>query len=176
MKTETLPAVASRPVYQEVKKNDCSECHVFICDGSLSDEAESVFLSCDSEQRMLISGLTTDDADQSLESLIESFPLATTIYLSGSESFIWSVSELCQGKGICQEQIRYFSPETHVRSIFCCHCYHSTEQVTHNPSVCGGCGRLLTITEHFSRKNSSYFSYQANAEVSEEIPDPVELR
>lgn len=176
MQTDVLPEVKSRPVYSNVDKNPRSEKHVFVCLGEMPSPMADVYAQCDDAQRLLISATDMAELDKTIASTATSLPLSTTVYIAGDEAFLWHVAERFMAQGMRQEQIEMFAPESNGRSVFCCHCYHITPEVTHNPSACGGCGRVLAITDHFSRKSASYLGYQVNAEVSTEIPQAEELR
>ncbi len=175
MQPEALPEVKSRPVYPPVEKNNRSSRHLFVVAGEMPKAMSAIFASCDESERQLIAVNDIAAAQQTITHRVASLPLATTAYVAGDESFIWSVAELFSAEGMLNEQIRLFAPADKSRQLFCCHCYHITAGVTHSPAECEGCRRLLAVTDHFSRKNGAYLGYQVNAEDPADIPETEEL-
>lgn len=175
MQADNAPTTRSRPVYQQVVKSAHSKQHIFICINDMPAEMKSIYLSCGESERQIFTVKSIGELEPIFSQLMSSLPLSTTVYVSGDETFLWQVSEGLTAEGAQQEQIQLFPPQTKERRMFCCHCYHITPNVTHTPSKCGECGRLLVITDHFSRKNSSYFAYQVNAEDPADIPASEEL-
>ena len=166
--------VSSRPVYLPVEKHHQAQWHVFVCSGDMPAAMTAVYAQCAAVERQLIQTADAIGAKSQIADLAPNLPLSTSVYVAGDEAFIWQVSEAFTDAGLLAEQIQLIEPQQGGRSVFCCHCYHVTDQVTHSPAVCGGCQRLA-ITGHFSRKNSSYFGFQINAEDPNDIPATEEL-
>lgn len=172
MQTENVSEVKSKPVYPPVSLNLNSGLHCFIAEASPSSEMSDLFEQCQQEKAL---HLLTESGEDQVSALMQDFPLTGTLYLSGTEPFIWHVAEIARSLGVQPDQIRMFKPSTSERNLFCCHCYHITEGATHSPHVCGGCGRLLEVTDHFAKAHSAYFSYQINAEDSSDNPAKQEF-
>lgn len=165
--------VRSRPVYPIVEKNTLSEHHLFIALGDMTRSMSELYQSCCESEKTL--ALVDNDIDAALSGKIDNLPMATTVYVAGDEGFVWKVSEYLVSKGILSDQIKRFSPKDKSRQVFCCHCYQVTSKITHSPSQCGGCGRMLTVSDHFSRKYGAYMGYQVNAEDPNDLPVAEEL-
>lgn len=173
MQSEAL--VKSRPVYQAVKKNDHSIWHLFIVAGEMLPDVKEIFDHCKETERDVISVSDISDAQTRIKQAAPLLPLSTTVYVAGSEPFMWAISESLTSVGMLAEQIQLFSPVDKSRQVFCCHCYHISSGIKQNPAKCAGCQRLLEVTDHFSRKHGAYFAYQVNAEDPSYIPEPEVL-
>ncbi len=175
MQPEALPEVKSRPVYQTVEKNDRSSMHIFVVAGEMPQAMSEILDSCDESECSVISVNDTSEAKQNVSKLLPTLPLSTSVYVAGTEAFMWYVSELFTSAGMMPEQVQLFAPVEKSRQVFCCHCYHITSGVTESPAECGGCGRVLVVTDHFARKHGAYFAYQVNAEDPTDVPAAEEL-
>ncbi|MFY0677923.1 MAG: hypothetical protein JXR18_11625 [Neptuniibacter sp.] len=175
MQPEALPEVKSRPVYQPVEKSERSKLHLFVVAGEMPAEMSEIFSSCEESECKLITVNDTSEAKQNIQNTLPSLPLSTTVYVAGSEAFIWFVYERLIAEGMMPEQVKLFTPPEKFRQVFCCHCYHVSDGITQSPAVCGGCERLLVVTDHFARKKGAYLGYQVNAEDPNDIPESEEL-
>lgn len=172
MQTEQLNGVVSKPAYSQVELNPKSSFHLFIAEQSLPDEMISLYDSCPTGKKTAV---YTDGSDLELIESLATFPLVGTLYLAGTEPFIWRVASHARHAGLRPEQIQMMMPVTRERHLFCCHCYQITQRVTYSPFICSGCGLSLEVTDHFARHHSAYFGYQANAEDSADMPEKREL-
>jgi hypothetical protein len=172
MQTEQFNGVVSKPAYSSVKLNQKSNFHLFIAEQRLSDEMIALYDSCSTGKEILVH---SDGNNSELIKSLAVFPLVGTLYLEGTEPFIWRVASHARQAGLRPDQIRMMSPVTHERHLFCCHCYQITEEVTYSPYKCSGCGLSLEVTDHFARLHSAYFGYQVNAEDSTDLPEKREI-
>lgn len=170
------PAVKSRPVYPPVDRSETSQRHLFIAMGAPPAVMLDVIHRCDETERQVITVDDIEHAKPEILAALVSATMATTAYVAGDEAFLWRIADLLNQQGLLPEQIKLFAPLSHSRRVFCCHCYHITDSVTHSPAACAGCGRLLAVTDHFSKHKASYMGYQVNAEDASEIPPAKELR
>ncbi|MDO6564505.1 dimethylamine monooxygenase subunit DmmA family protein [Amphritea sp. 1_MG-2023] len=172
MQTEQVNGVASKPVYTPVELNPKSRFHLFIAEQDVPVELQSLYDRCQ-EDKAVAAYASASDA-QLLESLV-TFPLTGTLYLAGTEPFLWRVASHAREAGLCSDQVRLLAPISRERHLFCCHCHTITEGVTYSPYACSGCGAMLEVTDHFSRLHGAYFSFQANAEDSTDMPEKREV-
>ncbi|SFG21059.1 dimethylamine monooxygenase subunit DmmA family protein [Neptunomonas qingdaonensis] len=188
MQPESLEAPTNRPIYSPVIVNNKSAHHLFICEGYPSREFQIFYSSVDDSKKTLLlvseSDSTIDhdsilvthsELTAKLTQLLGEMPLSTTIYVLGSEAFIWDVHSVATQAGMVAEQIKMFAPVSGQRRLFCTHCYHITEDVTHSPAVCSGCQRNLLVRDHFSRLHAAYVGVQIDAEDPDDLPLPQEL-
>lgn len=189
MQPGTLQAPTNRPVYPPVNLNKKSAHYLFICEGYQSIEFEILYSSAEASKktRLLVSEneSATDDETivvrhsalkEKVTQLLAEMPLSTSIYLLGSEAFMWDVHSAATQAGMVAEQIKMFVPVTRQRRLFCTHCHSITEGVTHSPAVCRFCQRNLLVRDHFSRLHSAYVGVQIDAEDPADLLLPQELR
>ncbi|MBR7888231.1 hypothetical protein J9B83_04680 [Marinomonas sp. A79] len=194
MQSEAPSAVTSRPVYAPIIIDSCSDNDVFICENLMSEQMQSLYLKskCPAKTALCI---TSDDTDiavdgvaekpikfqkisdflGSLPSLVKPMTLRSRVYLEGSEPFMWRLYGMFLAQGMVAEQINMQSPVSNKRSLFCTHCFSVTDDVTTTVAPCSGCGRLLHVSDHFSKRHAAYFCYQVNAEDPNDVPQVQEL-
>lgn len=170
MHPEVLPEVKSRPVYGIVEKSPSASLHLFISPPTMPAAMQTIYESCADHQRQLLSYGSSTDINTELAGIIPSLMASTAVYIAGTEPVMWAAAEQLREAGMLPAQINLFEPLDYSRQVFCCHCYHLTYGQA-APLKCGGCGRLLTVTDHFSRKHGAYFGYQVNAEDINDIPE-----
>lgn len=172
MQTEQSNGVVSKPVYQPVELNPKSSFHLFIAEQNVTPAMQSLYDRCLKDKKVTVS---SDASDPELLKSLAGFPLVGTLYLAGTEPFIWRVASYARQAGLRPDQIQMMTPVTRERHLFCCHCYQITEGVTYSPFICAGCGLSLEVTDHFARLHSAYFGYQANAEDRADLPERREV-
>lgn len=107
---------------------------------------------------------------------LRGLPAPTQFYLFGRESFIWRVYAMLETLHVPRAQCAVECCGPLERDVFCVHCRHTTSEVSHSPVQCGGCGRLLHVYDHFSRRLGCYMGFQVNAECESDIPAREALR
>lgn len=169
--------VRSRPVYQDVVNISCqAKHHLFVAQDKMSDALSQLYAQCDSGERMLITVQAPQTPEDALSlTMVGTLPLSTAVYASGDENFLWRVATALTDGGMLAEQVHLLPPTAKTRKVYCCHCSAFTSGVLHSPATCSGCGRLLAVSDHFSRRFGAYRGYQVNAEDPNDIPEPEEL-
>ncbi|MCB5162833.1 dimethylamine monooxygenase subunit DmmA family protein [Marinomonas algarum] len=196
MEPDVSSRVVSRPIYDQVKSVvPLSDNNLFICEGSVSEQQQSMYLHSECPKKSLVciisdhQNIQTESAADSLVKcqkmggFIDSLPqklsfmtLSSRAYLEGSEGFLWRIYRVLLELGMDPQQIIMQPPVTNNRDIFCPHCFTITEGVNKTVSECRQCERLLYVSDHFSKRHGAYFSYQVNAEDPNDIPEIKELR
>ncbi|GGB85379.1 hypothetical protein GCM10011352_09010 [Marinobacterium zhoushanense] len=180
------PLIKSRPSYGPVTVQINAKLHLFICTAEGQSALQTLIDAIPQTQRQLLVFSATDArgaVDEKGHSLLAEqvgaalcdAPLATAIYLSGPEAFMWDLRNLARSVGFADEQIQMCEPVGNARRLFCTHCYAITEEVSHSPQTCSGCGRLLLVRDHYSKLHAAYVGVQINAEDPAEIPEPEAL-
>jgi hypothetical protein len=170
---------SNRPIYSPVEINKGSAYQLFIGE-TLSDELNRLYKSCTdhNKKKLCISAVnefTGKEINADITSFLSTAPLNSTVYIAGSEPFIWKIAKSVKTIGLMDEQIKMLKPESKQRDLFCVHCFTITPGVIQTPAQCNECKRFLSVTEHFSKLHSAYLGYQVNAEVANEIPEKQEL-
>jgi hypothetical protein len=175
MNNEREHEATNRPFYESIEINKHSSYQLFI--GELaSDTLNELYETCiHYDKKQLCIAATSPDIDSDLTFFLSTAPVNTTVYIQGSEAFIWKLWQRVKVLGLVDEQIKMFQPENKQRDLFCVHCFTTTHEVTQTPALCDDCQRLLVVTEHFSKHHAAYMGYQVNAENPTEIPDPKEF-
>ncbi|WP_221794085.1 dimethylamine monooxygenase subunit DmmA family protein [Oceanobacter mangrovi] len=172
--------VKSRPQYGPVKLQTSQQQQVFVSADANSATLQQMFDECTDivgPDRCLWLTISADKATMATElaTATAALPVATAIYVSGDESYMWDVRNTLIRLGFAPEQIQMLAPLSTARRLFCTHCYTVMEGVTHTPHKCEGCGELLLVRDHFSTLMGSYVGVSINAEDPSEIPAPEAL-
>jgi hypothetical protein len=176
MQVESIFDIKSRPVYSPVALNDNSSFQLFIYESKVSAQLENLYESCCAAAKERHCAATlADDMDDFLERRLSTAPLNSTIYIAGSEPFIWTIVNKVKALGLLEEQIRMIKPEANERRVYCVHCFSVTPNVTSTPATCIGCQRKLLVSDHFSRLHCAYMGDQINAEDPADVPIAQEL-
>lgn len=182
------PQIKSRPTYPEVELRPHVQQHLFVSTAEgfpaikelydAAPEAERIlylFESDTEDAQVGADGHNLADLATLLDAAFARLPLACALYVAGHEAFLWDVRNLACRAGVAEEQIQLCAPVSKRRRLFCTHCYTLTEDVTHSPHVCPGCGRMLLVRDHFSKLHGAYVGVQINAEDPSEQPAVEEL-
>ncbi len=182
--------IKSRPLYSPIVVRDNAAFHLFIAEESTEGQASGllwIFNECQSQVKSWL-GLSADDVlifsknmrpasvkSEELSLALSSLPLASQVYVSGSESFMWDMHNLLIDAGLLTEQVSLMTPTSSIRRVFCTHCYTVMEKVEHTPVTCQGCQRPLLVRDHFSRVHGAYVGLNVNAEDVNDIPEKEAL-
>jgi hypothetical protein len=110
-----------------------------------------------------------------LSHLLENARMGLRLYGIGPESFLWAVDRLAQPHAFGKGEVVKFPTGSEARRIYCCHCKAVTAGVTDSIHVCAGCGLVLQVRDHFSRRLGAFMAVRADAEAPGEFPDREEL-
>jgi len=117
----------------------------------------------------------TDEALRVLDRSLEAAAMGTQLYAAGSESFLGRVVQLAVRHGIEHDTVVTELLGSHARRVQCVHCKQTSEHVTLSVFECPGCGTLLFVRDHYSRRLAAFQGVCANAEDPSEHPPSEEL-
>jgi predicted RNA-binding Zn-ribbon protein involved in translation (DUF1610 family) len=100
--------------------------------------------------------------------------MSTRLYAAGTEGFVGRVVTLAIGHHIDHKSVLTEHSGSRARRVQCVHCKHVTEDVTTSIFECGGCGVLLFVRDHYSRRLAAFQGVCVNAEDPTERPVPEE--
>lgn len=182
---------SSLPRYLTLKPNAAGSQHLLVIEsGTLyegqAEELSQAFATVADRLQVLVAGAAVAipgakafaDLDATLDALRGSLQLPTMghrVYLHGTEPFVWSVYTQLIPLGLDREQIFMSHGGSLKRRVWCTHCHSLTENVTTNIVPCAGCGRHLTVRNHFSRRFGAYMGVQVDAEVPGVLPATEEV-
>ncbi|PWQ94228.1 dimethylamine monooxygenase subunit DmmA family protein [Leucothrix arctica] len=164
-----------RPIYRDVKLNRQSLRHLFITEEASLDLLKPLFEAC---KRYYKQSLVITDLDispiktnsyqlipraksaQFVASLVKGQLTRTTIYIAGTEGFMWDIQNLVLKSGIDKESIRMFEPISDTRRVICTHCFTVMDNINHRTTQCTGCQRMLEVQNKFSELHAAYSGVQ----------------
>ena len=118
---------------------------------------------------------TADEAFTALKIFLPNALMGLRIYVAGSEKFIWSIAEAVHDYGVDDRDIYKELSGTLARSVYCVHCKAITHDAHTNIKKCCGCGRMLFVRDHFSRRLGAYMGLMVDAESPGELPEIEEI-
>ena len=119
-----------------------------------------------------------DNTNEAITALKRFLPKATmglSIYVAGSEKFMWLIAEIAAVFGVDDADIVKEITGTLARSVYCVHCKVTTHDVHTNIKKCSGCGKHLLVRDHFSRLLGAYMGLMVDAESPGELPEIEEI-
>lgn len=188
--------IRSKPVYSALVWQQKASSHLVMIEGSAGGLAAiKLFQQMQPQQKITVIYLkdSSDQADYSValrkvapddlfvfESFDEAMHLLTAylndalmglrVYVAGSEKFMWSIAEIASAYGIEDHAINKELTGTLARSVYCVHCKTITHDAHTNIKACAGCGKMLFVRDHFSRRMGAYMGLMVDAESPGEIP------
>ena len=109
-----------------------------------------------------------------LGGLLAGATMGTRLYAAGGEGFVGRVVRLGIDHGIDHKSVLTEHSGSLARRVQCVHCKHFTEHVTVSILECGGCGTLLFVRDHYSRRLAAFQGVCVNAEDPTQRPAPEE--
>jgi hypothetical protein len=197
-----ITGIKSRPIYNKLSPMDSGRCHVAAAQGSgggplvrllgeMSPDqlsATTVFYSVESFtgqnyladiQNFTVHGLyvfqSNADAVGRLDAFLATAQMGTRLYIAGSESFIGTSMQVATSYGVNRDEVLREHAGSFVRRVWCAHCSHYSENVTHRVFQCPGCDRHLIVRDHYSGRLAAFQGVKADGEVPGELPDNEEL-
>lgn len=101
--------------------------------------------------------------------------MGTRFYVSGTESFIWSLCKLASLFDVQESEIMKQLSNSLARPVYCVHCKATTPNVTTNIVACSKCSRKLFVRDHFSRHLGAYMGLMIDAENPGQVPAIEEI-
>lgn len=118
---------------------------------------------------------TYDEAKKALKAYLSKALMGLRIYVAGSEKFMWTVAMAASEYGIDDADIYKELTGTLARSVYCVHCKAITTDAHNNLQKCSGCGKMLFVRDHFSRRLGAYMGLMVDAEDPGVLPEIEEI-
>lgn len=115
---------------------------------------------------------STDTLIGQLDGLLSTATMGTRLYAAGSEGFVGRVVVVAVGHGIDHKSVLTEHSGSRARRVQCVHCKNVAEDVTVSVFECPGCGVLLFVRDHYSRRLAAFQGVCVNAEDPSERPVP----
>lgn len=116
-----------------------------------------------------------DQVLDALNGLLSRAAMGTRLYAAGSEGFVGRVVRLGIDHGIDHKSVLTEHMGSLARRVQCVHCKSFTEHVTTSIFECHGCGTLLFVRDHYSRRLAAFQGVCVNAEDPTQRPAPEEV-
>jgi len=101
--------------------------------------------------------------------------MGTRFYVSGTESFMWSLCKLASLFDVQESEIMKQLSNSLSRPVYCVHCKATTPDVKTNIVSCIKCSRKLFVRDHFSRHLGAYMGLMIDAENPGQVPEIEEI-
>lgn len=119
---------------------------------------------------------TTAELPAAMTDLLQGARMGLQAYLAGSEGVIGIAQAQLLAAGLPLGAIQSEHRGTAARRMVCVHCKTIAENVTTDPYTCPGCGHVLYVRDHFSRRLGAFQGVCVDAEAPGDIPEAVEIR
>ncbi len=100
---------------------------------------------------------------EQLASHLQTARVGLRIYAAGNIQFLSDVVKVTDGAGLCVEEVFMGPPTFPARRVMCIHCDTMHDNVSHDELTCHGCGGLLSVRPHFSRRIGAYMGVSETA-------------
>ncbi len=106
--------------------------------------------------------------------LLDQATMGTTIYVSGSESFIGEVAQLAGTYGISFHLLRTEHCGSDGKRVQCVHCKFIEQQPVADTVICSQCKVRLFVRDHYSHRLNAYMGVSVDAEVPRAKQEPIQ--
>ncbi|MFP5343900.1 MAG: dimethylamine monooxygenase subunit DmmA family protein [Candidatus Limnocylindria bacterium] len=131
------------------------------------------------EERLAAAGLgscvvapTKAAAVAGLREALAAARMGAQVYAAGTEDLIGQVVQAALDAGVELGAIGAEHRGSLARRVQCVHCKAITEHVTTQPVACSGCGLMLLVRDHFSRRIGAFQGVCIDAEAPGTAPPP----
>jgi len=193
-----VPTIRSRPTYPGLRPLVAARCNLFAVEGAgaaavlrllaeappgFADRTEVVLAAAAPEDEAALRDagarvhvcVDADAALDTLDLLLSSATMGTRLQVAGGEGFVGRVVRRGIDHCIDPRSVLTEHAGTLARRVQCVHCKTFTEAVTTSLFECPGCGNLLLVRDHFSRRLAAFQGVCVNAEDPAERPHPEEV-
>lgn len=149
-------AMFSTPVYAQGETTAPVARRILVCqDAQQLGDLQKQIAADDLPSESLNAAEVGDAFNNRLTALLEQATIGTHLYVQGDESFLWGVRAAAQQQGLMDEEISLFRGGER-RKVYCVHCSHMQDVGPGDETTCEGCGVVLTIRTHFSKRLGAY--------------------
>lgn len=107
--------------------------------------------------RLLYSADEPQSVLDGLQRSLSESAMGLRLYLAGPETFLAKAMQIADEFGFSKDEVYREATDLQDRRVFCLHCRHYNESAAAPFHRCGGCGRMLEVRDHFSRRLACYF-------------------
>jgi predicted RNA-binding Zn-ribbon protein involved in translation (DUF1610 family) len=99
-----------------------------------------------------------------LRETLHAAAMGLRLYLAGSEEWIGQIKSIAYEFGMSDASICAEHRGSATRRVQCVHCKQILEGVARNLVPCAGCGAVLYVRDHYSRRLAAFMGVAMNAE------------
>ena len=110
-----------------------------------------------------------------LRDLLELSRMGLRLYAVGPEAFLWAVDRIAADYGFGKGEVAKFLAGSLARKVYCSHCKTMSDGIVANLHRCPGCGTMLLVRDHFSRRLGAFMGVKVDAEEPGRHPEIFEL-
>jgi dimethylamine monooxygenase subunit C len=173
----------SRPVHAGLDPDPCAQAHLIVADAEAAVAVLDLFAKGGAAfaTRATVLSLPGPDLDRlnakllclfpdiptllrNFEECMEAATMGTSIYITGSESFIGEAAKRAANYGIAFASLRTELRGSIARRVQCVHCKSTAEQVVTPTVTCPHCQRRLMVRDHYSHRLNAYMGVSIDAE------------
>ena len=125
----------------------------------------------DGPVEVLVGSDAPGELEGTLRERLSTASVGLRLYVAGSEALVRRVSALALEAGMERDEIHTEVTASAARPVWCTHCKAVTPDVATTLVACAGCGRMLEVYHHFSRRHGAYMGFQADAELPGDLPE-----
>jgi predicted RNA-binding Zn-ribbon protein involved in translation (DUF1610 family) len=100
---------------------------------------------------------------ENLARVLDQARMGLRVYAAGPESFVWSIDQLAMARGCGKGEVAMQVAGPAAGGVVCIHCKLVQEGIAGSRHVCAGCGRVLAVRDHFSRRLGGFLGVMADA-------------
>ncbi|GGC87151.1 dimethylamine monooxygenase subunit DmmA family protein [Chelatococcus reniformis] len=101
--------------------------------------------------------------------------MGTRLYVAGTEGTIGQAMQVALDAGVELGAIATEHRGSRARRVQCAHCKTFIDEVTTQPVACSGCGLMLFVRDHYSRRLAAFQGVCVDAEEPGSAPTPEEV-
>jgi hypothetical protein len=171
--------IKSRPLYKPLRLDPAGRAHLAATDHPVFPDAACEAPLQGAEFWVVAEGIGGfPSAPALLAALTERMAAERTgfrLYAAGTEGFLWDVANAARDAGLAEGEFFLAHAGSLCRRVYCTHCKAMIENVSTNLVCCSGCGAMLFVRDHFSRRLAAFMGVQVDAEQPGMLPPVATL-
>ena len=167
----------SRPTYAPLRIDPVGRAHLFVCDRTGAPRPAQADAVAPERWTVMEASGEPDVARllAELDQRLQHERVGLRLYAAGGEPFLSDVTSLADEAGLGAGEVFLQCLRPAGRRVQCVHCRAVNDRVSTTLVRCRGCGAMLLVRDHYSRRLGAYMGVQVDAECPGEHPAPVAL-
>ncbi|KPV44540.1 dimethylamine monooxygenase subunit DmmA family protein [Alicyclobacillus ferrooxydans] len=132
----------------------CAHSLLFLCQDGQQESCSAV-LQMASDLQIAVRTVTVEE----LKNELGSAKIGTRLYVCGDYQFVRGLENVLFSFGITNEELWSDVTGATVHPVLCAGCYHRNDPVAGSYIHCEMCGRMLEVSNHYSKKLDAVMGY-----------------